>query len=79
MTLTAPPWGADSTAARVDQHADYEASWTFDCQAPGALKFVDVQLARELMPGTVVRVSVVGEQIQTQVDITAAAVRVKLQ
>jgi hypothetical protein len=59
-------------------HADYVATWTFDCATPAALAFFDAPLVGRLQPGTTVQANVISATLQTRQDLSATAVRIRL-
>ena len=60
-------------------HADYVAKWTFTCAAPAALAFFDAPLVARLQPGTTVQANVITDALQTRQELSATAVRIRLQ
>lgn len=61
------------------KHADYDASYEYECSKPQALTTVDVRLFDALQPGTKIRAQIVTTTSQSALELTRDNTLIKLQ
>ena len=64
MQVHSPQWPSTS------EHADYEASYSFDCDKPDALTSIDMPLVNEMAAGTKLRVQLTSATKQDAAELT---------
>jgi hypothetical protein len=84
LVVKPPPWAADGGAATAtvapeqDEHADYDATYRFNCAHPAELSFVDAPLLTRLRGIQLVRAQIVTATFQAEQLLSAERIRVKL-
>jgi len=61
------------------KHADYDASYQYECSKPRALTTVDVRLFDALLPGTKIRAQIVTATSQSARELSREDALIKLQ
>ncbi|HEY7378118.1 MAG TPA: DUF2796 domain-containing protein [Steroidobacteraceae bacterium] len=79
-TLEPPRWGsaAHEDHAGEEEHADYHATYEFECAHMEQLAWIDVRLVDRLMPGVKTEATVVTPTLQTQRTLMPGALRLDL-
>ena len=90
--VTPPGWAAVEPTSKIksaaaslpagkvsaEEHADYDATYRFECARPAELGFVDALLVRKLRQIQSVRAAIATDAVQTERTLSAETVRVNL-